>query len=66
MTRLLSVSDKFNTTKYDKKKHKGFNVLYYFPSGGDQEFLKWLYGYDIFLKVRVCQNLNYAFVGCFD
>ena len=46
------VPDKFNTTKYNKIKHEGFNILYYFPISYDKEFTKWLYGYDLFLKAE--------------
>lgn len=40
------------TEKFDKIPHNTFNVLYYFPKGGDQKFLKWLYGYDIYEQLR--------------
>ena len=46
------VQDQCDVRTYKKKAHEGFNVLYYFPSGGDIKFNKWLYGYDIFLQVK--------------
>ena len=42
-----------HTEVYPKEAHNKFNVLYYFPgTTKDKEFTKWLYGWDIFLKVR--------------
>jgi len=40
------------TEKMDKIKHDKFTILYYLPEGGDEEFNKWLYGYDVFLEVE--------------
>ncbi len=42
----------YDQTKYDKVDHAGFNVLFYFPKGGDRKFKEWLYGYDIYLKIK--------------
>lgn len=40
--------DKLKHNKqYPKKSHKGFNVIYYRPQGGDRHFRKWLYGFDL-------------------
>ena len=39
-----------------KKKHKGFNVLYYFPS--NTKWNRWLYGYDIFCDVKQVLNFH--------
>jgi len=45
--------DKLNhPVKYPKKKHEGFNVIYYNPSGGDRDFREWLYGLDIIASVE--------------
>jgi len=38
--------------KYTRQPHEGFYVLYYRPKRQDQGFLDWLYGYDIFQKVK--------------
>jgi len=39
--------------KYEKKPHKGFNVLYYMPKKGTEvEFWRWVYGYDIFERLK--------------
>ena len=38
--------------KYTKVKHEGFRVLYYFPKGKSMKFKRWLYGWDIYFKVR--------------
>ena len=39
--------------KYPKVKHNDFRVLYYFPKGRKNiKFEKWLYGWDIYFKVR--------------
>jgi len=41
-----------HTKKYKKKKHKGFNILYYLPRNKmERSFLEWLYGFDIILQV---------------
>lgn len=37
---------------FPKQKHDGFNVLYYFPDWANDGFSKWLYGYDIFMKLK--------------
>jgi hypothetical protein len=57
-----------STVKYRKIKHKEFNVLYYIPKGGDRKFIEWLYGYDIFLKVKKHYNhMNFIVVdGTYD
>ena len=48
--------------KYPKIKHDGFNILYYFPRGAmDLNFLKWLYGYDIFKDIQN-SNQEYNFI----
>lgn len=41
-----------HTRKYCKFPHKGFNLFYYCPFGEDIEWNKWIYGYDIYLKVK--------------
>jgi len=38
--------------KMEKVKHETFTILYYFPEGGDVEFNKWLYGWDVFEEVE--------------
>lgn len=53
----------YDTTKYDKKEHEGFNVLYYFPRKGDRKFNEWLYGKDIFFQVkRAYPGINFITV----
>lgn len=53
----------YNTTRYEKIPHEGFNVLYYLLKGGDRKFRKWLYGYDIFLKIKEAYpDLNFIVV----
>jgi hypothetical protein len=39
-------------TKIAKKKHDGFNVLYYYPQR-NTKFNRWLYGADIFSQVKL-------------
>ena len=52
-----------HTEKLDKQTHPVFTILYYLPNGGDREFNKWLYGYDIFLRVnQEFPDLNYVVV----
>lgn len=47
-----------------KVKHDGFNVLYYFPDNFSDGFAKWLYGYDIFLKVQnTFKDVNFIIVN---
>lgn len=42
-----------HTKKYPKKKHKGFNIMYYLPKNKmELSFGEWLYGYDIFLIIK--------------
>lgn len=38
--------------KFKKKKHKGFNILYYRGVGSNQKFNDWIYGYDIIFELR--------------
>jgi len=38
--------------KYPKIEHEGFNVLYCCHTKGDREFNEWLYGRDIYLKLK--------------
>jgi hypothetical protein len=35
-----------------KVKHDGFNILYYRGLGGNQKFKDWVYGYDIYKRMR--------------
>jgi hypothetical protein len=50
--------------KYEKVPHNTFTVLYYFPTGGDVNFRKWLYGYDIFMEVtEVLPELRYIVIN---
>lgn len=58
------VPDKIeHVIKYNKKEHEGINVLYYLPHGNDRKFIKWLYGYDIFLNVKKAfPNINFIVV----
>ena len=40
-------------TAYGKKKHKGFNVYYFFPKGKkNPKFIEWLYGYDVIQELQ--------------
>lgn len=41
-----------HTVKYPKVKHEGFNIFYYCPGGEDAEWRKWIYGYDVFQRVK--------------
>jgi len=42
-----------HTKKYAKQKHEGFNVLYYMPQKtSDVPFWKWVYGYDIYTRLK--------------
>jgi len=38
--------------KFDKERHDKFTILFYLPKRLDMDFCKWLYGYDIFLKIK--------------
>jgi len=61
----LVVDPPIIATKIKKKKHDGFNVLYYFPSiTKNIKFKKWLYGFDIFEYTReqLFPQLNYIVV----
>ncbi len=41
-----------HTDKYPKKKHTGFNIIYYLPKSiMEKSFNEWLYGYDIYLTI---------------
>jgi hypothetical protein len=42
--------DFYNEYRFVKLSHEGFNVLYYFPKRN--RFREWLYGWDIFEKVK--------------
>jgi hypothetical protein len=50
-------------TKYLKLKHEGFNILYYWHKGEEENWCKWIYGYEIFLKVkeyfRLVEDINF-------
>lgn len=38
---------------FKKMAHEGFNVLYYYPGDlGNPKFKRWVYGYDIYKKVK--------------
>lgn len=52
--------------KIEKKPHEGINVLYYYPKK-DTKFNRWLYGKDVFEKIRFyvdryCENVNFIVV----
>jgi hypothetical protein len=48
--------------KIKKKKHKGFNVLYYYPQK-NTKFNRWLYGLDLFYQLKEqLPDLNYIVV----
>jgi len=54
--------------KFDKKKHQGFNVLYYCPAKpvnlGGMKYIHWVYGYDIFLELQKrFKEVNYVHVS---
>ncbi len=51
--KILHDKIKYNK-KFDKKRHKGFNIIYYYPINMDKTFIRWLYGIDIieYLKNR--------------
>jgi hypothetical protein len=53
-----------NYKKYKKKKHNGFNVLYYCPNvQTNQKFKDWVYGKDIFFKLMNCfPNINWIHI----
>ena len=43
-----------------------FNILYYFPIGGDMEFHKWLYGWDVAETVQnrlIDRNVRFMIVN---
>lgn len=48
------VPDKMQHDKsYPKIEHKGFNILFYYPKGKkNKEFIRWLYGIDIYERLR--------------
>lgn len=54
--------------KFPKKKHSKFNVLYYFPKKtSDIDFWKWIYGYDIYLKLKKeFKDANFILVDGFQ
>jgi len=42
-----------HTEKYARQEHEGFNVLYYMPrKTSDIQFWRWVYGCDIYEKLR--------------
>lgn len=41
------------TKKFEKKPHKGFNILYYRGLGSNQVFKDWVYGYDIMASIWI-------------
>jgi len=54
--------DKYYKKKYPKKKHEGFNILYYHPKNkNNPEFIRWLYGIDIIdeLKIHYRNKVNW-------
>jgi len=55
------LSAQCDTIKYKKVEQKGFTVLYYLPAAGDKQFNEWLYGYDIFKKVKI-NYPGYAYI----
>ena len=60
----IKETDLLYPVNYGKEKHKGFNILYYCPSRpanlGGIKFLHWIYGYDIYLKLKEhFKNLNF-------
>lgn len=50
--------------KYPKKKHKGFNILYYCPMRlANGPLWKWVYGYDIYQQLKAeLTDVNWIFV----
>ena len=48
--------DEYKYGKMKKKKHTGFNILYYCPTKpvnlGGMKYIHWLYGYDVFLELE--------------
>jgi len=53
--------------KVEKKKHDGFNILYYCPikavNLGGMKYIHWVYGYDIFLELQKrLKGVNYIHV----
>lgn len=53
---ILIRPDAAKLTKVENVQHKGFRVLYYMPimpkNLGGIDFLRWLYGYDIFSNIK--------------
>jgi len=48
------------TRRYRRRKHEGFNVLYYRARGNNQKFTDWIYGYDIYLVIKeMYEDLNF-------
>lgn len=44
--------------KVRKKKHNGFNILYYRGIGSNQKFKDWVYGYDLIKKLKAEHDVN--------
>lgn len=56
--------DDIDMRVYEKIPHDTFTVLYYFPTGHDQSFMRWLYGKDIFDEVvSALPKLRYVVVN---
>lgn len=51
---IVVLSDQIqHKNKYTKKAHSKFNLLYYMPhKTSDTSFWKWVYGYDVYLKIK--------------
>jgi len=49
---------------YGKVKHDGFNILLYAPKKKNVDFIRWLYGYDIYeiLRDRLGSRVNWILV----
>lgn len=47
-----------NLKLYKKKKHKGFNILYYRTKGNNQIFNDWVYGYDIINEIKKIEGVH--------
>ena len=42
----------YYSEKFEKIPHTDFNIIYYYPMASDNAFNRWLYGYDIYLKLK--------------
>ncbi len=64
--RIKVVSDPVQYTEpLRKKKHQGFNILFYYPGDrGNSKLWRWIYGYDIYLELKFqLPDVNFVVVN---